>query len=558
MRLLRSGTLELREFPNHDELPYAILSHTWANEEVLFQDIEGLNIETIPSRIKQKLGYKKIEACCAQAARDGFEYVWIDTCCIDKRSSAELSEAINSMYQWYQDCAVCYAYLADVPNNGDRRDIQKKFRNSRWFTRGWTLQELIAPSSLEFYGDQWHSEGQQASLGTKRSLGREISEVTKIPEWALLTICLGDCSVAQKMSWAANRETTRIEDRAYSLMGLFNVHMPLLYGEGARAFIRLQEEIMKTSADESLFAWVANRPGPRPALFQGLLAMSPACFYQSGRIIPKLHSKRSRPFNVTNMGLQLELMLPKTSDVPETRTFKSPYNQISPVYVAVLNCVERRSGHAIGILLGHFSGGDDTVQEAPFVRINASDLVFINLRTYKPSESDCTTILARLAETTDSLADIYARRVQNDRESRYRSLWLQTFPNNFPIIEFWPKHLWSKVRDEMWIEKLEGQITQLPSWCSAAILFSNDVDAFVVRFGYLMGKPWVQVQHQSLGEPLEDIFIPKVSGGVDRATHSLGPLGSRGIVSVAFRPQRANGYWGYALYVSVDHSSSAL
>jgi hypothetical protein len=551
MRLLRSETLELREFPNHDQLPYAILSHTWASEEVLFQDIEGLNVDTIPSRIKQKLGYKKIEACCAQAARDGFEYVWIDTCCIDKRSSAELSEAINSMYRWYQDCTVCYAYLADVPNNGDRWDIQKKFRNSRWFTRGWTLQELIAPSSLEFYGDQWHSKGQKASLGTKRSLQKEISDVTKIPEYALHTVCLSDYSVAQKMSWAANRETTRIEDQAYSLLGLFNVNIPLLYGEGARAFIRLQEEIMKTSADESLFAWVVNPPGTRPAHFQGLLAMSPACFYQSGRIAPKVHSKRSRPFNVTNMGLQLELMLPKTSDVPETRTFKSKgsYAKISLVYVAVLNCAERRSGHMIGILLGCFSRGDFGEQDDRFVRIHPDDFVFINPSTYNPRESDRAAIFAGLVETTNPLAVMH-----QGGEPPFRPVWLKTPPKNFLITECWPYDSWSKVREEWWITSAPRYSPDLPT---AALLFNNGVDAFVVCFGFFGGKPWVQVQDWSLGKSLKEYigtydFTPDL-GGDDRATHLLGPQG--GVVSVAFRLQRANGGLCYALYISVVNSS---
>lgn len=239
MRLLHSTSLELREFQNYEGISYAILSHTWAEEEVLFQEIDGFNAASMPAQVKQKLGYKKIQACCAQAKRDGFDYVWIDTCCIDKRSSAELSEAINSMYRWYQDCNICYAYLADVPNNASPEIRNQKFRESRWFTRGWTLQELIGPLNLEFYGDQWYSEGQSASLGTKRSLQDQIYAITRISQYGLLSSSheQPNYSIAQKMSWAANRATTRIEDRAYSLLGLFNVNMPLLYGEGDRAFI---------------------------------------------------------------------------------------------------------------------------------------------------------------------------------------------------------------------------------------------------------------------------------------------------------------------------------
>ena len=208
----------------------------------------------MPPHIKRKSGYKKLEACCAQAKRDGYEYVWIDTCCIDKSSSAELSEAINSMYRWYQDCAVCYAYLVDVPNNVDLHTQEEKFRKIIWFTRGWMLQELIAPFTLEFYGNEWYSQGQEASLGTKRSLRKVISEITRIPIEVLHDSGLKSYSVAQRMSWTSQRKTMRMEDRAYSLLSLFNVNMPLLYGEGNWAFIRLREEIMKMSPDETLFA----------------------------------------------------------------------------------------------------------------------------------------------------------------------------------------------------------------------------------------------------------------------------------------------------------------
>ncbi|PMD30292.1 HET-domain-containing protein [Hyaloscypha variabilis F] len=316
MRLLLSTTLEFRDFPNHESVPYAILSHTWAEDEVLFPDIDGFNATTIPQQVKEKLGFKKIEACCAQARRDEFDYVWIDTCCIDKRSSAELSEAINSMYCWYRDCTVCYAYLADVPNNASQEVQERKFRESRWFTRGWTLQELIGPLTLEFYGDQWHALGQSASLGTKLSLQSEISHITKIPEDVFLSskIKVHYC-IAQQMSWAAGRSTARIEDGAYCLLGLFNINMPLLYGEGHRAFIRLQEEIMKVSTDESLFAWSTEEQIPFLDVGRGLLAMSADSFAKSGQIMEIIHSARKTPSVVTNKGLRLEVTLRKESEI---------------------------------------------------------------------------------------------------------------------------------------------------------------------------------------------------------------------------------------------------
>ncbi|PIL29179.1 hypothetical protein GSI_09228 [Ganoderma sinense ZZ0214-1] len=187
---------------------------------------------------------------CAVARANGFRYLWIDSCCIDKSSSSELSEAINSMYLWYAGAAVCYAYLADVPAEEDPHAEGSWFRDSRWFTRGWTLQELIAPSNLVFLSQDW------AILGSKHTLVSLIEGVTGIDGRALLHLeSLDKFSVSQRFSWASRRETTRVEDQAYSLLGLFDIHMPIVYGEGKRAFRHLQEQIMQRIPDQSLFAW---------------------------------------------------------------------------------------------------------------------------------------------------------------------------------------------------------------------------------------------------------------------------------------------------------------
>ncbi|KAL2677356.1 hypothetical protein Neosp_011125 [[Neocosmospora] mangrovei] len=233
----------MKEFPDETRVSYAILSHRWEDDEVLLQDImQG----TAPS----KKGWQKVEDFCRIAQKEGFRYVWIDTCCIDKSSSAELSEAINSMYRWYQNADTCFAYLNDCKYNGVCQPGSAELGNSKWFKRGWTLQELIAPTEVVFLSAEWRE------FGTKRSLAEEISEITSIdknllqfPKW------LNKFCAAQKLSWAATRETTRVEDRAYSLMGLFNVNMPLLYGEGNKAFFRLQMEILQSSNDQSIFAW---------------------------------------------------------------------------------------------------------------------------------------------------------------------------------------------------------------------------------------------------------------------------------------------------------------
>jgi hypothetical protein len=223
--------------------PYAILSHTWGldNDEVTFRDMrDGTG--------RSKAGYAKARFCSNQAATDGLQYFWIDSCCIDKSSTAELTEAINSMFRWYHEAVKCYVYLSDVSTgNSDKNDELSQsawktaFKRCRWFTRGWTLQELIAPSSVEFFS----REGMR--LGDKRSMEQQVHEITGIAIQALQGSALSNFSAVERMSWVAKRHTMRKEDKAYCLLGIFDVHMPLIYGEGERAFIRLEEEIDKHS-----------------------------------------------------------------------------------------------------------------------------------------------------------------------------------------------------------------------------------------------------------------------------------------------------------------------
>ena len=236
MRLLcftNDGGLSLTdEMFNDSEIPpYAILSHTWGTEEVTFADI-------VEARGRTKAGYEKIQFCAQQAAKDGLQHCWVDSCCIDRSSSAELSEAINSMFRWYQNAKCCYVYLTDVSKNGwdgktgSTGSWISAFRKSRWFTRGWTLQELIAPSSVEFFT----KEGD--NLGNKQSLEEILHEITGVPIKVLRNQPLRDFGVEERFSWAATRETTRKEDMAYCLLGIFDIHMPLLYGEGEEAAMK--------------------------------------------------------------------------------------------------------------------------------------------------------------------------------------------------------------------------------------------------------------------------------------------------------------------------------
>ncbi|KUJ12878.1 HET-domain-containing protein, partial [Mollisia scopiformis] len=246
MRLLHTTSLKLSEFFGAKIPPYAILSHRWGDSEVTFQDLQNGKVFENPSS-------EKLIGCCKRAKEDGYEFVWIDSCCIDKTSSAELSEAINSMFQWYQNSQLCYAYLSDVysvPSLQNPEPMESDIRKSKWFTRGWTLQELLAPQQVTFFDHNWFE------IGTKDSLQTVISSITGIKH----LFHFRRASIAQKMSWASNRETLRSEDMAYCLMGLFGVNMPLLYGEGDAAFIRLQIEIMRISDDESIFAWTQFVP----------------------------------------------------------------------------------------------------------------------------------------------------------------------------------------------------------------------------------------------------------------------------------------------------------
>lgn len=246
MRLLvdrGDGNLRLEEYYDNNIPRYAILSHTWGadDEEVTFKDL-------MEDTGKDKAGYQKIEFCRKQAIKDGIQCFWVDTCCIDKSSSSELTEAINSMFRWYQDASNCYVYLYDVSTSGNSTNAQSSpitleaaFRQSRWFTRGWTLQELIAPTSVKFFSQEGDF------LGSKKSLEKEIHEITEIALHALRGNPLSEFEAEERFSWAKHRETKRKEDKAYSLLGIFGVHMPLIYGEGNNAFARLRKAIDGTS-----------------------------------------------------------------------------------------------------------------------------------------------------------------------------------------------------------------------------------------------------------------------------------------------------------------------
>jgi hypothetical protein len=288
MWLINTSTFKLENF--YSDIPnYAILSHRWKKDEEL--SFGGL--ET-PHPQSDRSGYKKVKNFCAKARESNLAYAWADTCCIDKKSSAELSESINSMYTFYSQATICYVYLYDIVS---LKDIEQ----SSWFTRGWTLQELLAPSKLHFFNQKWKP------VGSRRRLAPKIERITRIPRRALRAFSPAEYCIAEKLSWSAERETTRQEDSAYCLLGLFQINMPLLYGEGARAFQRLQEEIMKISTDTSIFLW----QGPAMDAF-GMLASNPSCFSDIPNSIRSTTTKCTNSFSISkgwsvnNAGISIE------------------------------------------------------------------------------------------------------------------------------------------------------------------------------------------------------------------------------------------------------------
>lgn len=300
MWLINVNTSILEYFEGSNIPPYAILSHRWEDDEVSYQDM-------LDGSFLERKGYLKINSCCAQAAQDQIQYVWVDTCCIDKKSSAELSEAINSMYNWYKRSEVCYAFLSDVPDVPDLGVAKyKKAASSIWFSRGWTLQELLAPRVVRFYDQNWEIIAERSD----EPMSKEIVKRTRIPIAALKNFEPDDWSIAQKMSWASHRVTTRIEDQAYCLLGLFDVFMPMLYGEGERAFARLQEELSKVSDDRSIFAW-SGQPAHNLTVF----GASPKAFAESAHVgkcrlnTDMMGSLSSNRFTLYNDGLLMRVDL---------------------------------------------------------------------------------------------------------------------------------------------------------------------------------------------------------------------------------------------------------
>lgn len=362
MRLLRmdeEGTIRLSSHQSSATLRYAILSHTWGKEEdeVSYEDLLSGNGHGRRSYM-DKLGYEKLNFCGRQAERDGYAHFWVDTCAIDKSSSAELSESVNSMFRWYQQASVCYALLSDVDRDRPDVEVHEQIPKSRWFRRGWTLQELVAPANVRFFDKQGRY------LGNKETLRAAIRIATGINVGAVLwPATLETYSIATRMSWASHRETTRPEDIAYCLLGLLGVHMPLLYGEGDNAFRRLQEELIKISDDESIFAHSGCN----------LLAKSPEDFSGTDQVIV-LRKSESAPYTITNAGLRIYMRVLRHASSDETG-----------VDLAILNCHDYRDettrDHYLALPLVRTTRHDTYRRQEEALRyVRASDVAELGYR----------------------------------------------------------------------------------------------------------------------------------------------------------------------------------
>jgi hypothetical protein len=423
MRLLNANNFTLSSFDDEDTLPpYAILSHTWGDDELTFKDLTDLSRSQF-SLIER---YKKVEKCCAEALKWKLEWVWIDTCSIDSSSSAELSEAINSMYQWYRNAAVCFAYLSDVsavkadfdPGNLAQSSRKSSFNTARWFTRGWCLQELLAPRNMYFYNRHWER------IGSKNSLKSHISHITGIDEYGLFIPDLTVLSVAHRMSWAARRHTTRPEDIAYCLLGIFNINMPLLYGEGqVKAFGRLQEEIIQRTDDHSIFAWETETSGlmSLPIDFKndmvGVLAPHPCCFTNRKINLQEL-PRNVEPLAITGRGLRAQVPLVRIGGREED-------------YLAVIGCSQPDTGFEYLAI--------------PVTRLNKTSDVY-----RRTSPDICSVIRVNIEDLIPSTIFLlrYSRPTHLE-DKNTTQVWLSLLEMEdcvFEIIGAYPAHLWNRGR----------------------------------------------------------------------------------------------------------------
>ncbi|KAF2164795.1 hypothetical protein M409DRAFT_67537 [Zasmidium cellare ATCC 36951] len=303
MRLLNKQTFEIESFLDDEVPPYIILSHRWSGAETSMQEFA---LQRRLSRDQWSPGTAKVLTFCEHIRSYEEQYVWVDTCCIDKSSSAELQEAINSMFKWYHQAEQCVVYMHDVDvtagDPGDKHSrLEAQLKRSQWFSRGWTLQELLAPRKIVFVDFRW------TQMGSREDFKVILHQITRInPSYHGDPAKIHLAPVAERMSWLSLRKTSRVEDMAYCMLGVFDVNMTMLYGEGSKAFIRLQKEIIQNIDDESIFVWqpVQNAADEKSCI--PVLAPEAACFSVCREVtITKSVYLNRDPYRWTNKVLRI-------------------------------------------------------------------------------------------------------------------------------------------------------------------------------------------------------------------------------------------------------------
>lgn len=529
MRLIdcRDGSLRMQEFIGSPPIPFAILSHTWDSEEVSFQAFNDIATRTAAK------GWTKIESTCREAQRCGFDYVWIDSCCIDKTNNAELSESINSMFQWYSEADLCLVYLADFDANATDSELDTMLRRARWFSRGWTMQEIIAARAANFYDGSW------CQFGTRRSLSRVLASITNIdkevftpplPPQGLDALDIRDLldaiPVGRRMSWAAGRQTTRPEDVAYCLLGLFQINMPMLYGEGGeRAFIRLQEEIMRDSNDLSLFAWRStDSPESR-----GILARSPDEFGGLSGLKLERDIKFNPDFSMSNKGLRIKTSLEPCAN-------RRVGEIMMPLYCYDENDNEIRVGYVprIGVYLMHIGA-------SVYVRTSPGELAPTS-SSRSGSSGDTIFISKRVQRAVNTVVhDELAGRIGLDLKAVYFRIpginaQIQSEHHVAPkLVEVEPKDLWD-AHNNLFLTRDLRNFTAFLKFQIRGL--GNFTGEFVVACGFSeKTPPWVFLADttDSLFEAVatHDFELMALIGHLRGSLHNrkqylLAPMGARG------------------------------
>ncbi|KAJ8519460.1 hypothetical protein ONZ45_g3573 [Pleurotus djamor] len=322
---------------------YAILSHTWANRELGFRDVNvegGMGVGSL----EKKEGYAKLDGMCRVAGEFMCRYVWFDAVCIDKSNTMEMEETIHSMWKWYQNAYICIVHLSNtnlklpsypanssVSPTGPRRrgdSKRKQLKEDPWFRRGWTLPELLAPKRIKFYLGDWtkmdQRVGRRFDICRVQEEGfdfgaeyvqflRLVADAATVPVCAVKQFSLRTHSAPEVFHWISKRITTRPEDLSYCLMGMLDIHIPIIYGEGhENAFYRLQSACLQSSPSRLIFHWF-GMPSPK----NSMIAADPSAFkhtgtyegYVDGQLLFRDHMDIDTSFVLTNAGLRMMVTL---------------------------------------------------------------------------------------------------------------------------------------------------------------------------------------------------------------------------------------------------------